>query len=42
MGVGEQWLGFGVLASLLPAYLLVRTLLHVLNIPVGRRYPTKK
>jgi hypothetical protein len=36
MSVGEMWLGFGVLASLLPTYLLVRTVLHVLNIPIGR------
>lgn len=36
MSHGEGWLAFGILASLLPAYLLVRTVLHVLNIPVGR------
>jgi hypothetical protein len=32
-----MWVAFGVLASLLPTYLLVRTVLHVLNIPIGRR-----
>ena len=37
MSSGEGWLAFGILASLLPAYLLVRTVLHVLNIPVGRQ-----
>lgn len=37
VGPGEKWLLFGVLASLLPALLLVRTLMHVLNIRVGRR-----
>ena len=37
MGTGEQWLAFGILGSLLPAYLLVRTLMHVLNIPTGRQ-----
>lgn len=37
VGPGERWLLFGVLASLLPALLLVRTLMHVLNIQVGRR-----
>ena len=37
MGPGERWLLFGVLASLLPALLLVRTLLPVLNIQIGER-----
>ncbi len=37
MSHGEGWLAFGIFASLLPAYLLVRTVLHVLNIPVGRQ-----
>lgn len=37
MSPGEWWLVFGILASLLPAYLLVRTVLHVLNIPIGRQ-----
>lgn len=37
MSHGEGWLAFGILASLLPAYLLVRTVLHVLNIPVGHQ-----
>lgn len=36
MSNGESWLLFGVIASLLPAYLIVRTVLHVLNIPIGR------
>jgi hypothetical protein len=37
---GELWLLFGVAASLLPALLIVRTLMHVLNIrmPGNRRY----
>ena len=34
---GELWVLFGVLASLLPLFLLVRTVAHVLNIPLGRR-----
>lgn len=38
MSDGEWWLVFGVVAGLLPAYLLVRTVLHVLNIPVGRSH----
>jgi hypothetical protein len=33
---GEWWLLFGVFASLLPAFLIGRTVLHVLNIPIGR------
>jgi hypothetical protein len=33
---GEMWLAFGVIAGLLPAYLILRTVLHVLNIPIGR------
>ncbi len=37
MSSGEGWLAFGILASLLPTYLLIRTVLHVLNIPVGRQ-----
>lgn len=40
MSDGELWLIFGVAASLLPGLLLVRTLMHVLNIrlPGNRRY----
>jgi hypothetical protein len=34
---GEGWLAFGILAGLLPTYLIIRTVLHVLNIPVGRQ-----
>jgi hypothetical protein len=37
MSPGEWWLAFGVFASLLPTFLLVRTVLHILNIPVGRK-----
>ena len=37
MSQGEGWLAFGILASLLPLYLIIRTVLHVLNIPVGRQ-----
>ena len=32
MSPGEWWLLFGLVASLLPAYLLVRAVLHILNI----------
>ncbi|HUG14243.1 MAG TPA: hypothetical protein VMM78_04420 [Thermomicrobiales bacterium] len=42
MSAGEMWLAFGVLGSLLPAFLLVRALLHILNIPVGRRHRVQK
>ena len=43
MSPGEWWLAFGLVAGLLPTYLLVRTMLHILNIPVGRsrRPPTR-
>jgi hypothetical protein len=34
------WLLFGVVCSLLPAYLLVRAVLHVLNINLGQRWRT--
>ena len=37
MSTGEWWIAFGVLGGLLPTYLFVRTVLHVLNIPVGRK-----
>jgi hypothetical protein len=37
MSVGERWLLFGIIGGLLPTLLLVRTVLHVLNIPIGRR-----
>jgi hypothetical protein len=30
--VQHWWLAFGIVCSLLPAYLLVRTVMHVLNI----------
>jgi hypothetical protein len=30
---GYWWLLIGIIGGLLPAYLLVRTLMHVLNIP---------
>jgi hypothetical protein len=42
MGHGEAWLAFGILASLLPLYLVIRTVLHVLNIPVGRQRDTHR
>lgn len=35
MTPGHWWLAFGVLGSLLPALLLVRVVMHVLNIPFG-------
>jgi hypothetical protein len=37
---GYWWLGIGIIGGLLPAYLIVRTVLHVLNInssPRARR-----
>lgn len=38
MSDGELWVIFGVAASLLPLFLIIRTLMHVLNIPTpGRR-----
>ena len=37
MSDGELWLIFGVIASLLPGLLLLRTLMHVLNIPMPGR-----
>lgn len=37
LSAGELWLLFGVLASSLPLYLLVRTIAHVLNIGLTRR-----
>src|SRR5687768_10697572 len=40
VSAGEWWLLFGVVASLLPAFLIVRTVLHVLNIPIGRNRST--
>jgi len=35
MDVGYWWLLFGVVAGLLPLYLLIRTVLHVLNIDLN-------
>jgi hypothetical protein len=37
---GDLWLTFGILASLLPGLLILRTLMHVLNVdfPGSRRY----
>jgi hypothetical protein len=35
MDVGYYWLLFGVIAGLLPLYLMIKTLLHVLNIDIG-------
>lgn len=42
MSVGEQWLAFGIVGSLLPAFLLVRTVMHVLNIPVGQQHTARR
>lgn len=39
MSDGELWLLFGVVAGLLPGLLILRTLMHVLNIRLpGGRY----
>lgn len=35
MDAGFWWLGFGLVAGLLPLYLIVRTVLHILNIDLG-------
>lgn len=40
MEAQHWWLLFGVFGSLLPTYLLVRTVLHVLNINLGQRWRT--
>lgn len=32
MDIGYYWLLFGIICGLLPLYLLIKTLLHVLNI----------
>ena len=37
MNAGHWWLLFGIVAGLLPSYLLVRTMLHILNIDFPRR-----
>jgi len=37
MDAGYWWVLFGLAAGLLPAFLVVRTLLHVLNIDWPRR-----
>ena len=42
MSSGEGWLLFGVFASLLPAYLILRTVLHILNIPIGRNKSSRR
>ena len=34
---GYWWLLIGMIGGLLPAYLLVRTIMHVLNIPLPDR-----
>lgn len=36
MDVGYYWLLFGVIAGLLPLYLMIMTVLHVLNINLVR------
>jgi len=38
MEVQHWWLAFGIVCSLLPAYLLVRTIMHVLNINSSQRF----
>ena len=35
MDVGYWWLLFGILAGLLPLFLIIKTVLHVLNIDLG-------
>ena len=42
MEVQHWWLAFGVVASFLPAYLLVRAIMHVLNINSAQRWRTLK
>ena len=37
MNPGYWWLVIGGIGGLLPAYLLVRTVMHVLNIPTANR-----
>lgn len=34
MDVGYYWLFFGMFAGLLPLYLIIKTVLHVLNIGI--------
>lgn len=36
MDVGYWWLLLGIVAGFLPLYLLIRTVLHVLNIDLGQ------
>lgn len=36
------WLYFGLLCSLLPLYLLVRAVLHILNINLHQRWRTTR
>jgi hypothetical protein len=38
MEVQHWWLAFGIFCSLLPAYLLVRTVMHILNINSPQRW----
>jgi hypothetical protein len=38
MEAQHWWLAFGVLCSLLPTYLLVRTVMHILNINSSQRW----
>ena len=35
MDVGYYWLFFGIICGLLPLYLMIKTVLHVLNIDLG-------
>lgn len=37
MNPGYWWLAIGIVGGLLPAYLLVRTVLHILNIGSSTR-----
>ncbi len=34
MDIGYYWLFFGMFAALLPLYLLIKTVLHILNIGI--------
>ena len=40
MEVQHWWLLLGIVASFLPAYLLVRSIMHVLNINSRQRFRT--
>lgn len=40
MEVQHWWLALGILCSLLPGYLLVRAVMHILNINSSQRWRT--